>query len=119
MVEQLELTDHDVAFIAEFIDYLIMKLLPGWKPSSAYPSRGTASQCDEFSVSGNCKTSMPFPWDSFLTSDPAMVVAKESVSGLNTSLRGGVIQAQDGSNNEYLSSLEDQVTRISRFRDTG
>ncbi|KAI4303426.1 hypothetical protein MLD38_039059 [Melastoma candidum] len=33
MVEQLELTDHDVTFIAEFIDFLIMRLLPGWKPS--------------------------------------------------------------------------------------
>ncbi|XP_008233107.1 PREDICTED: probable serine/threonine-protein kinase WNK4 [Prunus mume] len=43
MVEQLELTDHDVAFIAEFIDYLIMKLLPGWKPSSDYSSSGPVS----------------------------------------------------------------------------
>ncbi|RXH92912.1 hypothetical protein DVH24_011936, partial [Malus domestica] len=34
MVEQLELADHDVAFIAEFIDYLIMKLLPEQDGSS-------------------------------------------------------------------------------------
>ncbi|KAJ6320171.1 hypothetical protein OIU78_015541 [Salix suchowensis] len=36
MVEQLELADHDVAFIAELIDSLqIMRnILPGWKPSS-------------------------------------------------------------------------------------
>ncbi|XWS76845.1 hypothetical protein CRYUN_Cryun01aG0212700 [Craigia yunnanensis] len=70
MVEQLELTDHDVAFIAEFIDYLIMNLLP-------------------------------------------VVVAEESVSSLNTSLRGGVVQAQDGSNNEHFSSLEDQESQAS------
>ncbi|KAJ7961746.1 putative Kinase [Quillaja saponaria] len=38
MVEQLELADHDVVFISEFIDDLIMKLLPGWKPSSDYSS---------------------------------------------------------------------------------
>ncbi|XVE73673.1 hypothetical protein DITRI_Ditri11bG0137700 [Diplodiscus trichospermus] len=87
MVEQLELTDHDVAFIAEFIDYLIMKLLPGWKPSSAYLSSGTAS--------------------------PRVVVKRDSVSGMNTSLQGGFIQAQDGSNNEYLSSLEDQESQAS------
>ncbi|KAI3416781.1 Protein kinase domain-containing protein [Psidium guajava] len=40
MVEQLELADHDVTFIAEFIDFLIMRLLPGWKPSSCYMSDG-------------------------------------------------------------------------------
>ncbi|XP_057778590.1 serine/threonine-protein kinase WNK8-like [Salvia miltiorrhiza] len=36
MVEQLDLADHDVAFIAEFIDYLISRMLPDWKPSSDY-----------------------------------------------------------------------------------
>ncbi|XP_042049757.1 serine/threonine-protein kinase WNK8-like isoform X1 [Salvia splendens] len=36
MVEQLDLADHDVAFIAEFIDYLISRILPDWKPSSDY-----------------------------------------------------------------------------------
>ncbi|XVF22338.1 hypothetical protein REPUB_Repub12eG0163800 [Reevesia pubescens] len=113
MVEQLELTDHDVLFIAEFIDFLIMKLLPGWRPFSDNSSNGTASPCCEFSVSGNCKTSMACPWDSFLTSDHALVVAKDTVSGLNTSLRGGFIQNQDGSNNEYHSSLEDQESQAS------
>lgn len=34
MVEQLELQDHDVVFIADFIDFLIMKLVPGWAPST-------------------------------------------------------------------------------------
>ncbi|OVA01492.1 Protein kinase domain [Macleaya cordata] len=41
MVEQLELSDQDVAFIAEFIDYLIMRLVPCWKPSVNYSSNGT------------------------------------------------------------------------------
>ncbi|KAK3435009.1 hypothetical protein EUGRSUZ_D02391 [Eucalyptus grandis] len=40
MVEHLELADHDVTFIAEFIDFLIIRLLPGWKPSSNYMSHG-------------------------------------------------------------------------------
>lgn len=35
MVEQLELADQDVAFIAEFIDHLIQQIIPSWKPSSA------------------------------------------------------------------------------------
>lgn len=36
MVEQLELADHDVSFIADFIDYLISRILPEWKRTSDY-----------------------------------------------------------------------------------
>lgn len=32
MVEQLELADCDVTFIADFIDLLIVNLVPGWRP---------------------------------------------------------------------------------------
>ncbi|KAI3719560.1 hypothetical protein L6452_20462 [Arctium lappa] len=39
MVEQLDLVEHDASFIAEFINNLITKILPDWKPSSAYCSR--------------------------------------------------------------------------------
>lgn len=40
MVEQLDLADHDVAFISDLIDSLIMKILPNWKPSSGCCSGG-------------------------------------------------------------------------------
>ncbi|CAI9764892.1 unnamed protein product [Fraxinus pennsylvanica] len=40
MVEQLELADHDLVFIAGFIDYLIMRILPNWRPSSDCHSTG-------------------------------------------------------------------------------
>ncbi|XP_016454684.1 putative serine/threonine-protein kinase WNK4 [Nicotiana tabacum] len=43
MVEQLQLADHDVAFIADFIDYLIMKIFPAWNPSSGDHSTGGRS----------------------------------------------------------------------------
>ncbi|KAM3269755.1 hypothetical protein P3S67_029661 [Capsicum chacoense] len=46
MVEHLELADHDVDFIADFIDYLIMKILPSWKLSD-YFSSGGRSQTEE------------------------------------------------------------------------
>ncbi|KAF3619289.1 hypothetical protein FXO37_33773 [Capsicum annuum] len=46
MVEHLELADHDVDFIADFTDYLIMKILPSWKPSD-YFSSGGRSQREE------------------------------------------------------------------------
>ncbi|KAK8964118.1 putative serine/threonine-protein kinase WNK4 [Platanthera guangdongensis] len=38
MVEQLELPDYHVTFIADFIDFLIMKLVPSWRPSADNPS---------------------------------------------------------------------------------
>ncbi|KAF3621252.1 putative arginine/serine-rich-splicing factor RSP31-like isoform X1 [Capsicum annuum] len=46
MVEHLELADHDVDFIADFIDYRIVKILPSWKPSD-YFSSGGRSQREE------------------------------------------------------------------------
>ncbi|KAE8685144.1 L-fucokinase/GDP-L-fucose pyrophosphorylase [Hibiscus syriacus] len=109
MIEQLELADPDVAFIAEFIDSLIAKLLPGWKPS-VYLSSGNASPCTKYSVSGNSKPSPPC---SFLASDPALEVATGGVSSLKTSLNDCVIQAPNGSNNEYLSFLKDQESQAS------
>ncbi|KAK8964117.1 putative serine/threonine-protein kinase WNK4 [Platanthera guangdongensis] len=34
MVEQLELSDYHVTFITDFIDFLIVKLVPSWRPSA-------------------------------------------------------------------------------------
>ncbi|KAM7472323.1 hypothetical protein LguiA_010506 [Lonicera macranthoides] len=61
MVEQLELADHDVAFIAEFIDYLIKRILPGWKPSSDYQSSEGRSTCE--AIPPNDLASISHPWD--------------------------------------------------------
>ncbi|XP_058189785.1 serine/threonine-protein kinase WNK8-like [Rhododendron vialii] len=66
MVEQLELTDHDVAFIAEFIDYLIMRIVPGWKPSLDYNYSETRSTRAVSPVPANDLTSMINPWDAIL-----------------------------------------------------
>lgn len=66
MVEQLELTDHDVAFIAEFIDYLIMRIVPGWKPSLDYNYSETRSTHAVSPVPANDLTSMINPWDAIL-----------------------------------------------------
>ncbi|XP_047319358.1 serine/threonine-protein kinase WNK8-like [Impatiens glandulifera] len=46
MVEHLELADQDVLFIAEFIDYLIMKLLPG--PKDYKLGRGTITDRHDY-----------------------------------------------------------------------
>ena len=66
MVEHLELADHDVAFIAELIDYLIMKLLPWWKPSSDHNSSGEISLCSG-STTVDSQSLTACPWSSMLT----------------------------------------------------
>lgn len=45
MVEQLDLSHQDVNFIAEFIDFLIMKLVPDWKPPVIHSSSEPKSEC--------------------------------------------------------------------------
>lgn len=87
MVEQLELADHDVAFIAEFIDYLIMKLLPSWKPSSDYSGGPAISLNGGYPALGNGKTSMASLWDTRQTGAPFEFEVEQGISGLGTNSR--------------------------------
>ncbi|KAG2399409.1 serine/threonine-protein kinase [Vigna angularis] len=62
MVEQLELAEHNVKFIAELIDLLLTTLLPDWKPcvqidhlvacnsKSSHPSQQTRSSRDSIQI---------------------------------------------------------------------
>ncbi|XAR62941.1 Non-specific serine/threonine protein kinase, partial [Bertholletia excelsa] len=85
MVEQLELADHDVAFIAEFIDYLIKKILHGWKPSSDNSSSGMKSPNAESPKLANNLIPMANPWDTMLTCGPSQFAAQQDVfSNLST-----------------------------------
>nr|XP_023870679.1 probable serine/threonine-protein kinase WNK7 [Quercus suber]POE88495.1 putative serine/threonine-protein kinase wnk4 [Quercus suber] len=93
MVEQLDLADHDVEFIAELIDYLIMKLLPGWKPSSDYSSSGVVTPSDVSPVFGEEKTLVACPWDSMLIPS-GLEVVQDVFSSLNTSPQEGGVQAE-------------------------
>ncbi|XP_054783535.1 probable serine/threonine-protein kinase WNK6 isoform X2 [Prosopis cineraria] len=96
MVEQLELAEHDVTLIAELIDHLITKLLPGWKPSSDYSSSEGISLDDGSStlVDGQTKTSL---WDSILASDPAgLVIYQDDVLGLNIDDQKGEVTPEEG-----------------------
>ncbi|GFY93517.1 hypothetical protein Acr_08g0019130 [Actinidia rufa] len=77
MVEQLELADHDVAFISEFIDYLISRILPGWKPSSDYNLSG--SPYVGSLVLTNDLTQMANHVDTMLTNPPAQLAAEQDV----------------------------------------
>ncbi|XP_057981502.1 probable serine/threonine-protein kinase WNK10 [Malania oleifera] len=123
MVEQLELADHDVAFIAEFIDYLMMRMLPGWKPSSEYSSSGARSLHDESPVIGKY-ASTAFPWGSvFTNASVKQAVEPDVFSGLNSTGPREVYAQADGSNlfdncaispGDYMSSPS-----LANFEDRG
>ncbi|CAK9144722.1 unnamed protein product [Ilex paraguariensis] len=81
MVEQLELADHDVAFIAEFIDYLIKRILPGWKPSSDYHSSGGISTYE--GPPANDLSSMANQWDIVLNSGPTKSLVEQDLCEFN------------------------------------
>ncbi|KAF2313312.1 hypothetical protein GH714_010290 [Hevea brasiliensis] len=92
MVEQLELADHDVAFIAEFIDYLIMKLLPDWKPIFDYCLSGVTSICKESVLEKSVATG----WDSVLNSVSAQpVVEQDALSALTATPQEDSLQADE------------------------
>lgn len=62
MVDQLDLSNEDLTFIAELIDCLIEKLVPKWKPSFG-SSRSKGSPCED-SPHVNNQSSMRCSWAS-------------------------------------------------------
>ncbi|KAK4746450.1 hypothetical protein SAY87_012762 [Trapa incisa] len=71
MAVQLELVRHDVIFISEFIDFMIVKLLPGWKPSDCLSDGALIPPV------GVDKIAMVSPSDSMVTSGPAELLVKQ------------------------------------------
>lgn len=122
MVEQLELADHDVSFIADFIDFLIMKLYPSWKPSFEYSSSGVKSPYVESTILDNM-TSMPFSWGSIFSSAVVQPVAEQDfVYGLSTSSPYVHLQADeefDSYGYDFLSVSCDHMAtpRVAGFED--
>ena len=105
-VEQLELADHDVACISEFIDYLISRILPGWKPSSDYNLSG--SPYVGSLILTNDLTQMANHVDTMLTNPPAQLAAEQDVLfKLNTRTQEGHDQVDEGNlhKNDCSSSL--------------
>ncbi|GAB4861564.1 hypothetical protein Ancab_036757 [Ancistrocladus abbreviatus] len=102
MVEQLELADHDVAFIAEFIDYLIRGIIPGWKPALQHSFSRPRSQHEESPALENQSDSVPPPWTTMGNGGSVDLLAlQEVLSGSNRSQQGG-----EGSDND-LSEKSD------------
>ncbi|RRT61656.1 hypothetical protein B296_00015045 [Ensete ventricosum] len=48
-----DLSDYDVVFIADFIDFLIMKFVPGWIPSTDHSSSENISPCKQYDAYDN------------------------------------------------------------------
>lgn len=95
MVEELELAEHDVSFIAELIDDLIMKLLPRWNPSFDYFSSGGISLNVGSPTFADGQTLNP--WDSGLSSvHVGLVTEQDVVSGSNTAATQEVLVAANG-----------------------
>ncbi|GAB2291120.1 hypothetical protein Dimus_025377 [Dionaea muscipula] len=82
MVEQLELADHDVAFIAEFIDYLIRRIIPvSYDSSSEARSQNVGTSAIEHKID-----SVPPSWDPMVTGGSNIrQVSQEELSGYGTS----------------------------------
>ncbi|KAM1019578.1 hypothetical protein ACFX13_041654 [Malus domestica] len=121
MVEQLELADHDVAFIAEFIDYLIRKLLPGWKPSSDYSSSGPASLCGGSLVRKNGKPSLSSLWGSVLFGAPDGLMVEQDGSSCDNpdtiNFNGGITSYQSFADESVNCNTSELEPRYSYFDD--
>ncbi|KAK7397453.1 hypothetical protein VNO78_18625 [Psophocarpus tetragonolobus] len=88
MVENLELENNDVVFIAELIDYLIMQLVSGWKPSFDYSSNGRLSQSGGSPTFVDNQTIISCPWIPALASVPSEFLLDQDHSfGVNNTQR--------------------------------
>ncbi|XP_029126988.1 probable serine/threonine-protein kinase WNK4 isoform X2 [Cajanus cajan] len=128
MVENLELENNDVAFIVELIDYLIMKLVPDWKPSFNYSFSGGSSQCGGSPTQGESQALISCPWGPVLASVPSELVLDQDNSygfnanqgeGFTTTTKGYIsnvvdkVVLEDKHNFSSLSSLEDRYSEES------
>ncbi|RWR80792.1 Protein kinase domain-containing protein [Cinnamomum micranthum f. kanehirae] len=102
MVEQLELSNHDVAFIAEFIDFLIMKLVPHWKPSIDHPPCGPTNTCESRASEIN-SFSLGCAWEPF----QGIPVEEKFPSQFNSGISFGGCRQQ--ANDVSLNMKSDEV----------
>ncbi|KAH9627554.1 hypothetical protein KSS87_005608 [Heliosperma pusillum] len=111
MVEQLELADHDVVFIAEFIDYLIHQIIPNDSPSSIHSS-----------VIDNTKGSVVSPWDSMVSQHNAVSMSKSlnhfSQNGDKCSsqeLSHVTCNPQDQQSVDYCNDENSKLSNVSKY----
>ncbi|KAJ8556250.1 hypothetical protein K7X08_023008 [Anisodus acutangulus] len=83
MVEQLQLADHDEAFIADFIDYLIMKIFPAWNPSSGDHFSGGRNSSKSIGHQDGTSHRVTFDSPTHLDNDKSQGVMADNASNIN------------------------------------
>ncbi|XP_042504847.1 probable serine/threonine-protein kinase WNK10 isoform X2 [Macadamia integrifolia] len=131
MVEQLNLSDQDVAFIGEFIDYLIVRLVPSWKPSIDYSSNGVSPNEGSL-VLRTDRGSMRSHWGSVPINRPAESSIEREVLSQLSPIEGCLLEVDTtNSNGRYdrtmshgdlitsssLTNREDQESQASMVSD--
>ncbi|XAR53937.1 Non-specific serine/threonine protein kinase, partial [Bertholletia excelsa] len=94
MVEQLELAEQDVTFIADFIDFLLMKIVPSWVPSLGYNSSGMRNAIPASPMFSSETNSIANIWNRMLTHPaPRLPVDRDTISRSDASSRGAPVQS--------------------------
>ncbi|KAL5053291.1 hypothetical protein RYX36_033973 [Vicia faba] len=106
MVEQLELADQNVKFIAELIDLLLMKLIPEWKPCVAIDHLA--------SVTGKW-TNVSQQRDSKLAKDKG--ISKQSTEDAGPSTSYGTTAAKENVDNMDICSEMSYASATSDIND--
>ncbi|KAK1285712.1 putative serine/threonine-protein kinase WNK4 [Acorus calamus] len=111
MAEQFELSDHDVFVVAEFIDFVISKIIPGWKSSIDPCASVTKSLCKELEASDSCNPLVACSWESLQHGAPIDLAVEEAllVQLNNVNTLGSSMQHVDQS--DLYSSPPHPVTR--------
>ncbi|PIN24538.1 Serine/threonine protein kinase [Handroanthus impetiginosus] len=115
MVEHLELAYHDVVFFADFIDTLLRRILPDWKPSSDCYSSGERSGSDPNFLSdqlemqladcigdGDTGISKVMEVDSSMKNEETSKVSSSTISGMEFS----DLFCDECQNHEQMEQLE-------------
>ncbi|KAK1257429.1 Serine/threonine-protein kinase WNK8 [Acorus gramineus] len=79
MAEQFELSDHDVFVVAEFIDFVISKIIPGWTSSIDPCTSVTKSLCKELQASDSCNPLAAYSWESLQHGAPIDLAVEEAL----------------------------------------
>lgn len=110
MVEQLELSHEHVSVIAELIDKLIMKLVPGWKPSSESSSCGANSSCGDHPAHQNILSPLAYAEDqdnqASMISDASACSAEYSVPTASCADNVKVSESAKYSSDEFCTGSD-------------
>lgn len=112
MVEQLELADCDVTFIADFIDLLIANLVPGWRPVNYAAANSYRQSESELAISSHQSLSELLPDHGLVYG----IMHPKDVNAPSTGYLGSISSAteQGGSQGSEGSVISVQLTGSSK-----